>query len=178
MGPINPIEISEPEAPPPPPPFPAIAPLHLALAGLESGILGAALMIGWFALDSLFERQYWWAILNLWGSAVYHNRVFSMGLGIATIAGAATHFFLHGAAGAVWSLAAGRLRNQWIHLAASFGASALWYIALHYAFWPFVSPVVPRASPMPATLLAYVLFGAALSRNPFRATQLSWAWRP
>ena len=176
---MNPIEISESEPlAPAPPPFPDPAPLHLALAGLESGILGATLMIGWFALDSLFERQYWWAILNLWGSSVFHNRVFSMGLGMATIAGAATHFFLHGAAGVLAALSTGRLRNQWGIVAASFGASALFYAVLYHAFWPLVSPVVPRASPMPATLLAYVLFGAALSRNPFRAAQLSWVWKP
>ncbi|MBM3766407.1 MAG: hypothetical protein FJW32_13545 [Acidobacteria bacterium] len=173
---MPPFEISELETPPPP--FPEPAPLHFAMAGLESGILGGALMIGWFALDSLFEHQYWWAILNLWGSAVYQNRVFSMGLGIATVAGAATHFFLHGTAGAIWALAAGRLRNQWVHLAASFAAAALWFVTLHYLFWPIVSPVVPRASPMPATLLAYILFGAALSRNPFRANQLHFAWKP
>lgn len=75
-------------APPPPPPLPPPGAVPSLLAGLESGILGAVLMIAWFALDSIWERQYWWAMLNLWGAGVYHNRVFSMGFGVATLAGA------------------------------------------------------------------------------------------
>lgn len=146
------------------------------LAGLESGILGAVVMIGWFALDAVLERQYWWAMLNLWGAGVYHNRVFSMGFGMATLAGVSTHFFLHGVGGAIWSLAAARMSNYWLHLAGSLVAAAVWYSVLMYGFWPAVAPVVSRISPIPATLLAYLLFGAALSRNARRARQLDAVW--
>jgi hypothetical protein len=147
------------------------------LAGLESGILGAAVMIVWFAMDSLLERQYWWAMLNLWGASVYHNRVFSMGFGVATLAGASTHFFLHGLGGALCSLLAARISNYWLHLFFSFAAAAAWYWLLMYAFWPTVAPVVSRITPLPATILAYFLFGAALSRNAQRARQLSSLWQ-
>ena len=154
------------DEPAPPPPI-YVAPLPGAvprlLAGLESGILGAAVMIGWFAVDSMMERQYWWAMLNLWGASVYHNRVFSMGFGMATLAGVSTHFFLHGLGGAIWSLAAARISNYWLHLAGSLAAAALWYYVLMHAFWPMVAPIVSRLTPIPATLLAYFLFGAALS---------------
>lgn len=161
---------------PPPPPLPAPGAVARLLAGLESGILGGFVMIGWFALDSILERQYWWAILNLWGASVYHNRVFSMGFGIATLAGASCHFFLHGVAGALWALIAGRMSNYWLHLFCSLGAAAAWYLFLMHAFWPAVAPVVARISPVPATLLAYFLFGAAISRNPSRARQIEHIW--
>ena len=164
-------------SPPPPPkliPFPGS--LQRALAGLESGILGAAVMIAWFALDSVLERQYWWAMLNLWGASVYHNRVFSMGFGVATLAGASTHFFLHGLAGALWALLAARISNYWLHLMCSFGAAAACYFLLMHGFWPAVAPVVSRLTPLPATILAYFLFGAALSRNAHRARQLGSIW--
>ncbi len=147
------------------------------LAGLESGILGAAVMISWFALDSFFERQYWWAMLNLWGASVYHNRVFSMGFGLATLAGASTHIFLHGVGGALWALLAARMSSYWLHLLSSFAAAAFWYYVLMHAFWPVVAPVVSRITPLPATLLAYFLFGAALSRNAHRARQLTSSWQ-
>ncbi|MFN0102669.1 MAG: hypothetical protein ACKV2U_11335 [Bryobacteraceae bacterium] len=182
LGLNNPFVFTDepPEVPPvePPPvvtprPVPAPGPIPRLLAGLESGILGAAVMIGWFAVDSLLERQYWWAMLNLWGASVYHNRVFSMGFGVATLAGASTHFFLHGLGGALWSLLAGRMSNYWLHLIGSFVAAAVWYYLLMHAFWPAVAPVVSRITPLPATLLAYFLFGAALSRNAQRARQLA-----
>lgn len=170
-----PVYVEPPPVVPPPPPAPPEPPpgmLPRALAGLESGVLGAAVMIGWFALDSLTERQYWWAMLNLWGAAAYQNRVFSMGMGKATLAGASMHFFLHGLGGALWGLAGGRIANYWLHLAASFVAAACWYWLLMGAFWPLVAPVVSRITPVPATWLAYVLFGAALSRTIHRARQL------
>jgi len=163
--------------PPPPPPVPVPRPLPRLLAGLESGILGALIMILWFALDAFLERQYWWAMLNLWGAGVYHNRVFSMGLGVATLAGASTHFFLHGLAGAIWALAAARVGNYWLHLALSFGAAAGWYLLLMHVFWPAVAPVVSRITPLPATILAYFLFGVAISRNAQRARQLDAIWQ-
>ena len=171
------IRATPPPAPPPVYFAPHPGPVPRLLAGLESGILGAAVMIAWFAMDSLIESQYWWAMLNLWGASVYHNRVFSMGFGMATIAGAATHFFLHGLGGALWSLLAAKISNYWLHLFCSFAAAAAWYWVLMYAFWPAVAPVVSRVTPLPATLLAYFLFGAALSRNAHRARQLSSIWQ-
>lgn len=161
----------------PPPVIPPPGPLACLLAGIESGVLGAAVMIGWFALDSFLERQYWWAMLNLWAAGVYHNRVFTMGLGVATVVGASFHFFLHGVGGALWSLAAGRISNFWLHLGASFLAAAGWYIVLMHGFWPAVAPVVSRIAPVPATFLAYLLFGAAISRNAHRARQLDAFWQ-
>jgi len=166
-----------PEPPPPPPPVvPPPRPLACLLAGIESGVLGAAVMIGWFALDSVLERQYWWAMMNLWGAGVYHNRTFTMGFGIATVVGASFHFFLHGVGGALWSLAAGRMNNFWLHLGGSFAAAAGWYLVLMHGFWPVVAPVVSRITPVPATFLAYLLFGAAISRNAHRARQLDAFW--
>ena len=179
-GEIEPAAVVSDVAPPPllepaPAPPPVFVPplLPRLLAGLESGVLGAAVMMAWFALDSVLERQYWWAMLNLWGAGVYHNRVFSMGLGIATIAGASMHFFLHGVGGVLWAVAGARMSNYWLHLAGSFVAAAVWYSVLMHAFWPAVAPVVSRISPRFPTLLAYFLFGAALSRNARRARQLS-----
>jgi hypothetical protein len=164
------------------PDAPAAKPLqperkHYLLAGIESGVTGAVIIAAWFALDSVLSRQYWWAMLNVWGAGVYHNRVFSMGLGEATLAGAATHIFLHAVGGGIWALTARRIGGQWLHLAASFGAGVVWYVILMFGFWPLAAPVVARVSPMPATLLAYVLFGAALSRNASRARQLAEQWK-
>ena len=72
---------------------------------------------------------------------------------------------------------AAKISNYWLHLFCSFAAAAAWYWVLMYAFWPAVAPVVSRVTPLPATLLAYFLFGAALSRNAHRARQLSSIWQ-
>ncbi len=173
----SPPPLVEPAPAPPPvwePPPPRV--VVRMLAGVETGILGALVMIGWFALDAMMERQYWWAMLNLWGSTVYHNRVFSMGLGMATLAGAAIHFFLHGLGGAAWGLVAGRAKSFWMQLGGSFAAAAIWYVFLMTAVWPAIAPLVNRISPHPATWLAYVLFGATLSRCAQRARTIEAGW--
>lgn len=163
-----------PVALPPPVPVPNVWPR--VLAGLESGILGATCMVAWFALEAQFENQYWWAMLNLWGAGVYQSRVLTMGFGIATLSGAAMHVFLHGAGGAAWGLLGGRITNGWWHLVCSFCVAAGWYLFLMQWFWPVVAPVVSRVSPVPATPLAYLLFGAAISRNFRRSRQLDAAF--
>jgi hypothetical protein len=163
--------------PPEPPPVFVPGRTAAALAGLESGVNGALLMVGWFLLESWAERQYWWAMLNLWGAGVYQDRVLTMGLGMATLAGGATHVFLHGLAGVAWSLAGVRIGNRWWYLAGAFLAAGLLYLLLMEGFWPAVAPVVERLSPRPATAMAYLLFGAALSRSADRARELSGIWK-
>ena len=178
-GPVEPPILLEALAPEPPPIYapPVPGPVLRLLAGVESGVIGAGVMIAWFAMDSFLESQYWWAMLNLWGASVYHNRVFSMGFGAATLAGACTHFFLHGLGGALWALLAARISNYWLHLVFSFAAAGAWYCILMFTFWPAVAPAVSRLTPLPASILAYFLFGAALSRNAHRARQLNAVWQ-
>lgn len=143
---------------------------------MESGVLGAVLMMVWFALDSLVERQHWWAILNLWGSAIYGNAVFRMSLGQATVAGAALHIFLGGVAGAVIALALGRLhRFGWIVMGALV-AGVVWYGILQHGILRSFNPLILRMTPQPATLLAHLLYAVVLTRIPGRGISLAAAW--
>jgi hypothetical protein len=160
-------------APPPPVPSPSLR----LLAGLESGLLGAALMFAWLLIYSHIDRQYWWGILNLWGAASFGNRSISMGFGIASLAGAAHHLFLHGLAGALAGLAIGRLRGFWLPLAASFAAAFLCFLLAFHVYWPLLAPVVLRVSPQPATAIAYLLYAVALSRASARAFRLAHNWQ-
>ena len=158
-----------------PPPVP-VERTHLLFAGLETGVLGAGLMLVWFALDSLVERQQWWAILNLWGSAIYGNVVFRMSLGKASLAGAALQLFLGGVAGGLIALAIGRLRSFGMVLLASALAGFLWYWILQNGILRTLNPLIPRMTPQPATILAHLLFAAVLTRIPGRSHRLAAAW--
>jgi hypothetical protein len=182
-----------PEEPPEPPPFvvipapaapiPVAAPplpspetTHLLFAGMESGVLGAVLMMVWFGLDSLVERQQWWAILNLWGSAIYGNAVFRMSLGKASLAGAALHIFLGGVAGAVIALALGRIHRFGLILLGALVAGVVWYGILQHGILRSFNPLIVRMTPQPATLLAHLLYAAVLTRIPGRGISLAAAW--
>jgi hypothetical protein len=143
---------------------------------MESGVLGAVLMMVWFALDSLVERQQWWAILNLWGSAIYGNVVFRMSLGKASLAGAALHIFLSGVAGAVIALALGRIHRFGFVIAGALLAGVLWYALLQHGILRSLNPLIVRMTPQPATLLAHLLYAAVLTRIPGRGISLAAAW--
>ena len=160
---------------PAPPPVP-VEQTHLLFAGLETGVLGAGLMLVWFALDSLVERQHWWAILNLWGSAIYGNVVFRMTLGKASLAGAALHLFLGGVAGAAVALLIGRIRRFALVLMASMVAGFVWYWILQNGILRTLNPLIPRMTPQPATILAHLLFASVLTRIPGRGNRLAAAW--
>jgi hypothetical protein len=161
-------------APAPPPPVPETT--HLLFAGLESGVLGAVLMMVWFALDALVERQHWWAMLNLWGAAIYGNAVFRMSLGKASLAGAALHIFLGGVAGAVIALALGRLHRFSLILLGAMVAGVVWYGILQHGILRSLNPLIVRMTPQPATLLAHLLYAAVLTRIPGRGISLAAAW--
>lgn len=143
---------------------------------METGVLGAVLMMVWFALDSLVERQQWWAILNLWGSAIYGNVVFRMSLGKATLAGAALHIFLGGVAGALIALALGRLQRFSLIVLGAMVAGVLWYGLLQHGIFRSLNPLIVRMTPQPATLLAHLLYAAVLTRIPGRGVSLAAAW--
>jgi hypothetical protein len=192
METISPPPPPAPEEPPEPPPFvvfpaappppvlvvppPAAEAKHLLLAGLESGVLGAGLMMLWYALDSLVERQHWWAMLNLWGAAIYGDAVFRMSLGKASLAGAALHVCLGGLAGAVMALALGRLHRFSLLILAALVGGGLWYGMLQYGILRWLHPLIPRMTPQPATVLAHLLYAAVLTRIPGRSARLAVAW--
>ncbi len=157
-----------------PPPAPGAT--HLLLAGLESGVLGAGLMMLWFALDSLVDRQQWWAMLNLWGAAIYGDAVFRMSLGKASLAGAALHICLGGLAGAVMALALGRLHRFSLLILAALVGGCLWYAMLQFGILRWLHPLIPRMTPQPATVLAHLLYAAVLMRIPGRSAGLALAW--
>ncbi len=143
---------------------------------MESGVLGAVLMMAWFSLDSLVERQQWWAVLNLWGSAIYGNAVFRMSLGKASLAGAALHIFLGGVAGAVIALALGRIQRFGLVVLAAMVAGVVWYGILQHGIFRSFNPLIVRMTPQPATLLAHILYAAVLTRIPGRGMSLAAAW--
>ena len=159
-------------------PEPVAAPIrptavHLLLAGAETGVLGALLMMIWFALDSLVEQQHWWAILNLWGAAIYGDAVFRMGLSKASLAGGSLHVVLGGLAGAGSALVLGRLRGFGKVLPAGLLLGALWYVLLQHGLLRGLHPLIERMTPQPATLLAHLLYAVMLTRIPGRGLCLA-----
>ena len=152
-----------------------IVPLFLrALAGLETGIIGALLLLGWFILDALYQGQHWYAFPNLWSTLFYGNDAFAKRAGWATVAGIAVHLTNLGFAGLIFGVIWRWNSRFWTSLLAGLVWSLLWHWGMSVGLWKTFSPLVPRLMPQPATLLACFLFGVCLSRSPQRAQSIAF----
>lgn len=85
--------------------------LRPALAGLETGVAGGLLVLGWWALGSLAARQPAWTIPERLGAHFfYHGVVFRNELVMAVVAGVALQIAGAGTLGALFGLA---VRASW-----------------------------------------------------------------
>ena len=139
--------------------------LFRALAGLEVGVLGGLVVLAWFAFDSMWRQQHWWAMLNLAASTLYGERAFRMGLGQATFAGAALHLCVFGGVGALYGLLIPQTRNTSRALLLGLAAGLVWYYFSIGVFWRNINPLVIVYASQPALLSAHVIYGVFLGRQ-------------
>jgi hypothetical protein len=127
-----------------------------ALVGLELGIIGGTLMLGWFALIAPVLGQSWWTVPNLLGSKYYAARLVRSGPGYVTLSGAALHLVMAGVVGGF----AGLLTpgNRLIGLAVGLG----WYLASYFFLWKRASPMLPDYAWQPALAVGYFIYGSVL----------------
>lgn len=154
-------------------------PLKLrALAGLETGVIGALLLLGWFTLDAIYQGQHWYAFPNLWSTLFYGQDAFRMRAGWASAAGIALHFCILGFAGLAFGIVWRWTNRFYMTLLAGITWSMLWYWWLNFGFWKTFAPLLPRLMPQPATGLAFFLFGVCLVRVPLRGERFARSLEP
>ncbi|MBV8847637.1 MAG: hypothetical protein JO307_32900 [Bryobacterales bacterium] len=130
--------------------------------GIEAGILGGFVMMGFLVLGSLFRDRVWWEMPNILGSTIYGIRAFRSGPGIITLSGAALHFVITGSIGALFGLACGSVRPRKRLILLGVVAGLLWYYVGQAIFWTRVNPWVTAYSSQPLSLIAHAIFGACL----------------
>lgn len=142
--------------------------LHRALAGLEAGVVGAGVMLLWFAIHSIWTDDPWWTTPNLLASTFYGNRVFRMGFGWPTLAGAALQLCSGGAIGVAYAFGVGKVERP----AGKFGLALLtglaWYYVLEWLLWRRMSPLVPIYASTSAMWFAHFVYGVCLTRYHHR----------
>ncbi len=127
------------------------------LVGIEAGILGGAIMLGWFALMAPLLDEPWWSMPNRLGSALFAGATRS-GFGLVTLAGVAVHLCTSGLAGAVHGILTpgGRLFGL--------GFTAALYLINYLLLWKKVGPALLYA-PQPLLFAGYFLFGSVLGQH-------------
>lgn len=153
---------SEDLVPAPPPPW-----FWRLLAGIDTGALAACMVLFWFAVHSRLLREPWWAKFNLAAAPLFGDRIFFMGPGRATVAGAALLFLLYTVLGVVFAFLAGN-RGRWRTLALALLWMTCWHLFAHRYVWTRLDPSAAPYFLWPATAPAHAAAAILLMRLPAR----------
>jgi hypothetical protein len=137
----------------------------LALAGIQAGIVGALILLGYLALDSKWHSRSIWTIPNLMASTFYGESAFRSGFGPRTSAGLALLLFIYGVLGALFGLVirdhGSRMRVTLLGLIFATG----WFFLSFEFLWTHINPMVRIYSPDRAMLVGHLLYGGVLGRR-------------
>ncbi len=139
---------------------------HTILAGIEVGVLGGLLMLGWLALVSLLYGRTIWHPSNLLATTFYGGTALRRGFRWATLSGMALHLVVCAALAVAFGFAIQRVRRRGRIFLLGLAAGLAWYLFGFHFFWQQVNPLVLRYQPAPAMLFAHLLFGVFLGTLP------------
>ena len=137
----------------------------LALAGIQAGVIGTLVLLGYLALDSAWHRRSIWLVPNLLASTFYGESAYQPRFGARTGTGLALLLVLYGLLGALFGLVVrdqgSRLRMTLLGLI--FGTG--WFFLSFDVLWKYVNPMVRMYSPDRAMLVGHLLYGGLLGRR-------------
>jgi hypothetical protein len=138
-----------------------------ALAGLETGVLGGAAMLLWFALVSVWQDQFWYAVPNLLAGVFYGDSIFRAGFGFVTLSGIALQLVSGGIAGTLFGIVAPAGQTPPRMLLLGLAGGLAWFYFNQYLLWRRTNPLVIHYTAETSIMAAHLLFGVFLGR-------LSW----
>jgi hypothetical protein len=145
-----------------------VAALSAALAGLQSGMLGALWLILWLGVMAEWQQRNFWIPVNLMASAFYGPHAVRSGFAGETISGLAVYIALYTLLGAALALVLrDRLSRARTFLIAVTFALA-WYYVTFRLLWKSVIPLAALLHVERTTALGHLLYGAVLGGYPSR----------
>jgi len=135
------------------------------VAGLQCGVMGGALILVWFVIQSLLSREFWWTRFNVAGGLFYGNTVYHSGLSRATLSGAALLLLYYCLAGMLFGALAASVPRIPILLRAALYVSLLHAFA-SYCLWPAMGVFAASWFAWKTVLPADLLLLLALARFP------------
>src|SRR3954453_10729597 len=109
--------------------------IFLAMAGLQSGVLGGIFMLAWLALLSVLQGRSVWSIPNLLASTFYGEAALRRGFRWTTLSGVALHLIVSVAAGLLFGSAVSGIAERGRVMTLGFAAGVAWYFLSEGIFW-------------------------------------------
>ena len=139
---------------------------HCLLAGLEGGIVGALVLLGWLALASAWYRRSVWTTANIMATTFYGEAALAPGFSSRTLAGLALYVVLYGIIGALFGLAvAYRLPGLRVTLIGVLVGLA-WYYLSYTLVWRNLNPLITLYTHNGPMMAGHILYGGFLGRYP------------
>jgi prepilin signal peptidase PulO-like enzyme (type II secretory pathway) len=145
---------------------PHMPPAHCLLAGLETGVVAAVMLIGWLALASAWYRRSIWSTANIMATNFYGEAALGRGFTFRSLAGLALYLVLYGIIGALFGLAVqthpAGVRLSAIGVLVGIG----WYYLSFHVLWRTVNPLLTLYTHNAPMVAGHVLYGGLLGRFP------------
>lgn len=146
--------------------------IYALVAGLEAGMIGGLVMLGWLALASLWKGRSIWSISNLMASTFHGELALRRGFRSTTLSGMALHLIVTAMLGIAFGLAVSGIAQRRRVMFLGLFAGVAWYYIGFEIFWKILNPLVPLYSPHSAMLVAHVMLGIFLGSFPRYAQAL------
>src|SRR5690242_11323458 len=144
------------------------AALPAALAGMQSGMVGAICLVMWLGILAEWQQRNFWIPVNLMASAFYGPRAIRSGFAAETVSGLAVYIALYTLLGAALALV---LRDRFSRARTFLIAVAfalVWYYVSFRLLWKSVIPLASLLHVERTTALGHLLYGAVLGGYPSR----------
>lgn len=140
--------------------------LTCALAGLQTGMLGAIGMLAWLSFDSSLDRRSFWSEENLFASFFYRGDAVRAGFGAKTLTGIALYLIVYSLLGAIFAFALGNRfgRRRTVLLALVFALG--WYYLSFHLLWKTAMPLVYLLYADRPMLIGHLIYGVCLAAFP------------
>src|SRR5215472_5915898 len=134
----------------------------LALAGIQAGVIGGLVLLGYVAIDSLWHQRSIWTVPNLLASTFYGQAAYRSGFRTGTSAGLALAVFLYGVLGLLFALLVRDHGTKVRVLLAGVIFGVGWFFLSYDVLWKHFNPLVHLYSPDRAMLVGHLLYGSVL----------------
>ena len=138
----------------------------MAIAGVQSGVLGGMFMLGWLALISVLQGRSIWSVPNLLASTFYGEAALRRGFRWSTLSGVALHVIMTATAGLLFGFAVSGIASRGRVIALGLGAGMAWYFLSLGFFWKHVNPMVPLYGSGAGLFVAHLGLGVFLGLFP------------
>ena len=146
--------------------------LRHALAGLQAGVLGALLMLGFLMLGGVWDRHSIWAVPNLFATTFFGSDAYRNLFTSQSLAGASIFIAIYGVLGALWGCLWRETQRPGLAFYGALTGLAIYFLFFDFV-WKHVNPLIVLYAPNLQLQAGHVLWGLTLAQTPRFARRIA-----